>query len=197
MGSGLAPREAVVPAQEEEMPGEGGDRAARAAARARAREVGLGSASRELVAEPPEEDGDAGGGGPLNSESKAGLFGKGAYKDEPWGLVAMRKRIYSCRKFYERWLVAPTDGALRDLNPGWHSMVTGTLDSLALLIGLKPVHVPKALSKKQLAAMVGAVDADNPVLVGTAAYLAKNVVDANRARTARLWFKTLSVESEH
>ena len=111
MGSGLAPREAVVPAQEEE----GGDRAARAAARARAREVGLGSASHELVAEPPEEDGDAGGGGPLNSESKAGLFGKGAYKDEPWGLVAMRKRIYSCRKFYERWLVAPTDGALRDL----------------------------------------------------------------------------------
>ena len=90
MGSGLAPREAVVPAQEEELPGEGGDRAARAAARARAREVGLGSASHELVAEPPEEDGDAGGGGPLNAESKAGLFGKGAYKDEPWGLVAMR-----------------------------------------------------------------------------------------------------------
>ena len=82
-------------------PQEGGDRAARAAARARAREVGLGSASHELVAEPPEEDGDAGGGGPLNSESKAGLFGKGAYKDEPWGLVAMRKRIYSCRKFYD------------------------------------------------------------------------------------------------
>jgi hypothetical protein len=183
MGSGLAPREAVVPAQEEELPGEGGDRAARAAARARTREVGLRSASHELVAEPPEEDGDAGGGGPLNAESKAGLFGKGPYKDEPWGLVAMRKRIYSCRKFYERWLVAPTDGALRDLNPGWHSMVTGTLDSLALLIGLKPVHVPKALSKKQLAAMVGAADADNPVLVGTAAYLAKNVVDANRART--------------
>jgi hypothetical protein len=30
-----------------------------------------------------------------------GKFGKGAYKDEPFGIVAIRKRVYAMRAFYE------------------------------------------------------------------------------------------------
>ena len=33
-----------------------------------------------------------------------GKFGNGAYKDEPWGIVAMRKRIYAMRSWYQRKL---------------------------------------------------------------------------------------------
>ena len=76
----------------------------------------------------------------LAAEAKqpTGKFGSGAYKDEPWGLVAMRKRIYACRAFYSKWL----DEALppeqhKEKNPrnaGWAGLVRETLDSLALLI---------------------------------------------------------------
>ena len=32
----------------------------------------------------------------------SGKFGEGAYKDEPWSIVALRKRVYSMRRFYVR-----------------------------------------------------------------------------------------------
>ena len=34
-------------------------------------------------------------------EMWSGKFGEGAYKDEPWSIVALRKRVYAMRKFYE------------------------------------------------------------------------------------------------
>ena len=39
----------------------------------------------------------------------------------------------------------------------------------------------QALSKSQLGSMIGAADPNNPIMVGIAAYVAKNVVDGNRA----------------
>ena len=82
-------------------------------------------------------------GGRYRFAEPTGKFGNGAYKDEPWGLVAMRKRVYAVRSFYSKWLDEETDGALRDRNPGFAPVVVGTLNSLALLIGLEPNHVPK------------------------------------------------------
>ena len=84
-----------------------------------------------------------------------GKFGEGAYEDEPWGIVAMRKRIYGCRAFYDRVLHG-VEGA-RDKNPAWNDMVTNTLNMLAQLLGTKAQHVPKALKKEQIASLVGAV----------------------------------------
>jgi len=45
---------------------------------------------------------------------RSGVYGRGCYKDEPWGVVAIRKRLTSVRKFYERHL----EGNKVDVNPG-------------------------------------------------------------------------------
>ena len=74
-------------------------------------------------------------------EMWSGKFGEGAYKDEPWSIVALRKRVYAMRKFYELELTGTQ--ARRECNPGWDDLVTGTLNSMALLLGTKPQHVPR------------------------------------------------------
>ena len=87
--------------------------------------------------------------------STSGKFGEGAYKDEPWGIVAMRKRIYGVRAFYAS-VFHGVEGA-REKNPAWNEIVTNTLNMLAQLLGTKAQHVPKALKKEQIASLVGAV----------------------------------------
>ena len=64
-----------------------------------------------------------------------GQFGYGAYKDEPWSLQAIEKRVYAVRDFYISVRVAD--------NPGDTPRVNGALSTLRLLIGYKPTHVPK------------------------------------------------------
>ena len=54
--------------------------------------------------------------------SSSGKFGEGAYKDEPWGIVAMRKRIYGARAFYTS-VCQGVEGS-REKNPAWNDMVT-------------------------------------------------------------------------
>ena len=71
----------------------------------------------------------------------SGKFGEGAYKDEPWSIVALRKRVYSMRRFYESTLV--DEQATRETNPGWNDLVINVLNSFALLLGTKAQHVPK------------------------------------------------------
>ena len=48
------------------------------------------------------------------------------------------------------------------------------------------VQVPKALEARQLAAMIGAADAKIPTIVIIAAYVAKGVVESDRAKTHTL-----------
>ena len=73
-----------------------------------------------------------------------GKFGKGAYKDEPFGLVAIRKRVYAVRAFYDMNLPQKEGVHLaRARNPGWDDDVVGALNSMASILGLKPQHVPK------------------------------------------------------
>ena len=78
--------------------------------------------------------------GDLQPEA-SGKFGEGAYKEEPWSIVAMRKRIYAIRSFYEFHLKDAHH--TKEMHPGWNEEVTGTLNSFALLLGTKPQHVPK------------------------------------------------------
>ena len=66
----------------------------------------------------------------------SGKFGEGPYKDEPWSIVALRKRVYAIRKFYEQTLVG--EQATRENNPGWDDLVVNVLNSFALLLGTKP-----------------------------------------------------------
>eukprot|EP00966_Prymnesium_polylepis_P323713 7379864-Prymnesium_polylepis.1 len=67
---------------------------------------------------------------------RTGQFGRGAYANEPWSLVAIRKRVTSVRKFYEHYL----DGAKEEVNPGWQQIVKGTLASIGLLLGEGVLH---------------------------------------------------------
>ena len=46
----------------------------------------------------------------MHMHADRGKFGHGAYKDEPWGIVAMRKRVYAVRAFYASHL-SVEDGA--------------------------------------------------------------------------------------
>ena len=94
--------------------------------------------------------------------SSSGKFGEGAYKDEPWGIVAMRKRIYGARAFYTS-VCQGVEGS-RENNPAWNDMVTSTLNMLAQLVGTKAQHVPKALKNEHIASLVGAADPKNPLL---------------------------------
>ena len=44
----------------------------------------------------------------------SGKFGERAYKDEPWSIVALRKRIYAVRAFYAFHLQGEQAGLDRD-----------------------------------------------------------------------------------
>lgn len=79
----------------------------------------------------------------------SGKFGEGPYKDEPWSIVALRKRVYAIRKFYEQTLVG--EQATRENNPGWDDLVVNVLNSFALLLGTKPQHVPKVCGARRRA----------------------------------------------
>ena len=68
-------------------------------------------------------------------------------------------------------------------NPGWDDGVVAVLGALARLVGKKAQHVPEALQPKQTAALVGAVDVNNPALMTIGAYVATQVVDGDRAET--------------
>ena len=59
---------------------------------------------------------------------RSGVYGRGCYKDEPWGVVAIRKRLTSVRKFYERHLEGDKD----KVNPGWQPIVKATMASITL-----------------------------------------------------------------
>jgi len=39
--------------------------------------------------------------GELREEPSGKKFGEGAYKNEPWSIVALRKRVYAIRAFYD------------------------------------------------------------------------------------------------
>ena len=82
------------------------------------------------------------------------------------------------RDFYSIWLKGTTLE-----NPGWDDAVGAVLGALARLVGKKPQHVPEALTPKQTAALVGAVDANHPALMTIGAYVATQVVDGDRAET--------------
>ena len=75
----------------------------------------------------------------------SGKFGERAYKDEPWSIVALRKRIYAVRAFYAFHLQGEQGGL--DRNPGWNQTVVGTLNSFALLLGTKAQHVPRVRAR--------------------------------------------------
>lgn len=68
-------------------------------------------------------------------ERSRGQFGYGAYKDEPWSLQAIEKRVYAVRDFYNSVHVLD--------NPADAPRVKGALSTLRLLIGYKPTHVPR------------------------------------------------------
>ena len=87
----------------------------------------------------------------------------------------MRLQVRDC---YSMWL----KGTKLD-NPGWDEALCAVLGALARLVGKKPQHVPEALTTKQTAALVGAVDAKNPMLMTIGAYVATQVVDGDRAET--------------
>lgn len=70
---------------------------------------------------------------------KEGKCGYGAYGDESWSLQALQKRVYAVRDFYRIEL----KGVHSADNPGWDDAVCAVLSALALLIGKKPLHVPK------------------------------------------------------
>ena len=143
---------------------------------------------------------------------KQGAYGAGAFADEPWSLQAYQKRVYAvraacaararaCRGSREsatgadrvprpdRWPVQVRDcygiwlkGTSLD-NPGWDDGVVAVLGALARLVGKKAQHIPEALQPKQTAALVGAVDVNNPALMTIGAYVATQVVDGDRAET--------------
>ena len=73
----------------------------------------------------------------LQMPERKGKFGNGAYCDEPWSMVAIRKRVTSFRKFYEYHL----EGNKMEVNPGWQPIVKGTVSSIALLLGDGVHHV--------------------------------------------------------
>ena len=102
--------------------------------------LAMGSGSKSTPKGGLTELLDAALRGDLQPEA-SGKFGEGAYKEEPWSIVAMRKRIYAIRSFYEFHLKGVQ--AIKELHPGWDMTVTGTLNSFALLLGTKPQHVPK------------------------------------------------------
>lgn len=91
---------------------------------------GLGSL---LEAHESRERGDA----VVEEYEKTGLYGRGAYKNEPWSCVAVRKRVTTVRKFYEGHL----QGIKEEVNPGWHPMVKSTMVSITLLLGTGAKHV--------------------------------------------------------
>ena len=66
--------------------------------------------------------------GDLQLPERNGKFGNGAYKDEPWSIVAMRKRIYAVRAFYEFHLEG--EKVPREEQPGYDPTVCGTLNQL-------------------------------------------------------------------
>ena len=87
----------------------------------------------------------------------------------------MRVQVRDC---YSIWL----KGTALD-NPGWDEALQAVLGALARLVGKKAQHVPEALMPKQTAALVGAVDVNNPMLMTIGAYVATQVVDGDRAET--------------
>ena len=68
---------------------------------------------------------------------RSGKYGEGCYKDECWSITAIRKRVTAVRKFYELHL----EGIKEVVNPGWHSIVKGTMVSIMLLLGEEAQHV--------------------------------------------------------
>jgi hypothetical protein len=89
--------------------------------------------------------------------------------------VYVRAQVRDC---YAIWM----KGTSHD-NPGWDDAVVAVLGALARLVGKKPQHVPEALTSKQTAALMGAVDTNNPALMTIGAYVATQVVDGDRAET--------------
>jgi hypothetical protein len=73
----------------------------------------------------------------LERPKSSGAFGEGAYKDEPWALVSIRARVTAARVFYDVHL-GTKDGSV---NPGYSEILTGTMASIALLIGEHAEHV--------------------------------------------------------
>lgn len=71
-------------------------------------------------------------------QREAGEYGYGGYKDEPWSMQALEKRIYAVRDFYKNTL----KGLERE-NPGEAQSVCDALSMLRLIVGYKPQHVPK------------------------------------------------------
>jgi len=61
-------------------------------------------------------------------------YGQGAFSSEPWGMTAIRKRVGAVRVFYDEFLV-------REENPGYSKLLSGTVASIALLLGEKAEHV--------------------------------------------------------
>ena len=183
------------------------------------------------------------GEGPCIRKPKAewqrpeGQFGFGAYKEEPWSLQAIEKRVYAVRDTYSFFLKGTSFN-----NPGHHDRINEVLCMLRLIVGYKAKHVPKvrwpsmpmqhtepqggqgtagareacdqrrqlqtvvtsaeadrmgsywvqalrmsvltllqALDKEKLAALLGAADVSNPAVLSVAAFIAKNVVQGNRA----------------
>lgn len=73
----------------------------------------------------------------VDVKEKTGTYGRGAYADEPWSTVAIRKRLTTVRKFYASCL----EGTKEDVNPGWQPIVKSTMISITLLLGTSPKHV--------------------------------------------------------
>ena len=75
----------------------------------------------------------------------AGKFGNGAYKDEPWGIVAMRKRVYSLRAWYQRKLamaaVTPAAYVVRMMGHTFHASFAGSFARFVSSIIILPIPV--------------------------------------------------------
>ena len=67
-----------------------------------------------------------------------GQYGFGGYKDEPWSMQALEKRIYAVRDFYNHVL----KGVEHD-NPAEAQSVKDALAMLRLIVGYQATHVPK------------------------------------------------------
>ena len=67
---------------------------------------------------------------------RSGVYGRGCYKDEPWGVVAIRKRLTSVRKFYERHLEGGRQG--QGESGVAADSVKATMASITLLLGNEP-----------------------------------------------------------
>ena len=84
------------------------------------------------------------GEGPCIRKPKAewqrpeGQFGFGAYKEEPWSLQAIEKRVYAVRDTYSFFLKGTSFN-----NPGHHDRINEVLCMLRLIVGYKAKHVPK------------------------------------------------------